>query len=167
MDFRNIFNKIEEAMAAAAFAEQGEFDTARQMLGRNKNTNKKVLLGIDETEVDPKIFRYALCLCQRVGAKLEVLHVLGSGSEEVARGNAPSLQQSSGKEIDYTMIANSDNLEDVVAARTKDRRDILFVVLGAALARKKSLQKANRQTLTEVFEKFRCPVVVYSETAGT
>jgi hypothetical protein len=65
------------------------------------------------------------------------------------------------------MIANSGNLEEVVAACTKERRDILFVVLGAALARKKSLQKANRQALTEVFEKFRCPVVVYSETAGT
>jgi hypothetical protein len=32
------------------------------------------------------------------------------------------------------MISNSGNLEEVVASRTKERRDILFVVLGAALA---------------------------------
>lgn len=62
-------------MSAVTFAEHGEVETARHFLP-NKNSNKRVLLGVEEPELNPKLLEYALNLCRRVGAKLEILHFL-------------------------------------------------------------------------------------------
>ena len=45
--FKNSKEKFQKAMAAAAFAEVGEFETARQLAGKNKNAHKKVLVVLE------------------------------------------------------------------------------------------------------------------------
>ena len=39
---KGFFKKFEDAMAAVAFAEAGEFETAREILTENKSLNKKM-----------------------------------------------------------------------------------------------------------------------------
>ena len=98
---KDFFKKFEADMASAAFAEEGEFDTARAISLEGKNSGKKVLLGAEGTGVDHKAYRYALNLCRRVGADLEVLQV------------------------------EPGRIEEEVARYVEKRRDILFVVVGS------------------------------------
>ena len=75
--------KVEDLMSAISFAEEGEFDTAREML----KEERRVLLAIKETHMDKKTFRYAINTCKRVGADLDILYV--SSSEKIS----PALEQ--------------------------------------------------------------------------
>ena len=75
--------KVEDLMSAISFAEEGEFDTAREML----KEERRVLLAIKENHLDKKTFRYAINTCKRVGADLDILYV--SSAEKMS----PVLEQ--------------------------------------------------------------------------
>lgn len=62
------------------FAEVGEFDTARRFL----KEPKQVLLVCWEDCIQEKTVHYALNLCQRIGATLDVLYLSGSPKQEMA-----------------------------------------------------------------------------------
>ena len=76
INIKTLIQKVEKTMAAAAFAEAAEFETAQQFLKQNKTANKKVLLSTNQEEVTEKIVRYAMKLCKRIGGSLEILHLL-------------------------------------------------------------------------------------------
>lgn len=150
-------------MAATAFAEEGEFDMARQLLKSGKNANKKVLLGMDETEVDLNLIRYTVNLCQRIGAKLEILHVLqaeNDAAQELAAGPikgeellAPFQEDMEKRGVYYQLVFATESLAEELVSHVGQRRDILCVVLDAA--------KAGRRRIEKELRKLKCPVVVY------
>ena len=172
LNLSSLIAKFETAMSAVAFAEEGEFDTARQMLSPGKNAHKKVLLGIDAVEVDTKILRYALNLCKRVGAKLEVLQVLrpeelGETTKSIglhAHQLCLSPLQNSLERMGIAyqpLLTNTSLVEELVSYIGK-RRDIFCVVLEATQTEEKP-SLSVKQRLVEEFEKLKCPVVTYGQ----
>jgi len=169
---KDFFKKFEADMASAAFAEEGMFDVARELSREGKNSGKKVLLGAEGTGADHKAFRYALNLCRRVGADLEILHVLRPSAggpacdikEELARTKEalrPVLEAVKGEGVSYFLNFGSGRLEEEVARYVEKRRDILFVVVESpedAKGKKGGLQKG----LAGALERLGCPLVVVS-----
>lgn len=163
-----IFEKLEQSMTAATFAEAGEFETARQFLKPNKNAYKRVLLGTDRTEINPKALQYALQLCQRIGGNLEIFHVIHAAEESVAEAGqknrlVESVQDSlREKGIVYQLVMGEDCLAAEVLKYTANRRNLLCVVFDAIEAGNSTCQKA-RETMLAKFHTLHCPVVVYAE----
>lgn len=172
---RDFFKKFEDAMASAAFAEAGEFDSARQMLGQDKNSNKKVLLGTEGTDVNHKAFRYAFNLCRRVGARLEILHILRPSDaqraknleeqlSDVKQGLRPVFDRLVSEGVAYSLNFGEGSLEEEVVKYADGRRDILFVVIeppDGASGKKGSFERR----MNEAIDRLRCPLVVVSESA--
>lgn len=169
--FGNILKKFEQAMASAAFAEAGEFETARQMIQADKTANKKVLLGTEGGEVNPQLFGYALDLCRRLGGSLEILQVLPNSPEtsngqvdiEAAKEIPASFRQQLRKMgILYRSILARDVFAKEVVRYAGNRRDLLCVVLGAPRERAAVSARALRQQST-IFKRLSCPVVFYGD----
>ena len=76
----NIVSRAEDQMVAATFAEAGEFDTAVEIL-RTRRRPKAVLLVSDGGNTESDAFVYAVNLCRRMEAALEVIVLLGETSE--------------------------------------------------------------------------------------
>src|SRR5512143_1641376 len=70
--------KLEDLFASAAFAEEGDTVAAREVQGR-----RNVLLVIRGAESDRAPVKYALNICKRISAALEVIY---SAPEETMRG---------------------------------------------------------------------------------
>jgi hypothetical protein len=164
-----IIEKLEKSMSAATFAEAGEFETAGQFLKPNKNAYKRVLLGTDREEINPKALQYAMRLAQRIGGKLEICHVIRA-DEETLSGEAEqkdklveSVQGSLGERgIIYQLVMGEECLAEEVLRYTTNRRNLLCVVFDAIEAGNSSCQKA-RETMLAKFHALHCPVVVYAE----
>ncbi len=172
---KDFFKKFEDAMASAAFAEAGEFESARQIIGADKNSNKKVLLGTESTNVDHKAFRYAFNLCKRVGARLEILHILRPSDasrsktvedllSDIKDGLKPLFDSLVREGISYRLNFGEGRLEEEVVKYMDGRSDILLVVIEppSDSSRKKStFEKRMRMAI----EQLKCPLVVVSESA--
>lgn len=161
---KDFLKQFEEVMASAAFAEAGEFESARQMLSRDKTSNKKVLLATDTERVHAGVIRHALNLCRRMGGKLEILHLLAGP----ANGRAVEMER---REIpgelgeyasSYTQLVIGKSFENEVAKFTENRGDLLCVVLDTARCRKTANNNVCRKYLADLVEKITCPVVIYT-----
>jgi len=162
---KNVLKKIQDTMSAAAFAEAGEFDTARQMLRRGKNANKKVLLIKRSAKTSTKAMEHALNLCQRLEAELEILHVQRSGNKESSPADLFYVSENfTVLTVDYSETGTlQQQLGKKVVEHLKHRRDILCIVLDPS---------EYEPTLSqgEIFRDFpnwlkgqlHCPVVVCS-----
>jgi len=164
----DILRKVEDAMSSAAFAEAGEFDMARDFMRDSKNANKKVLLGTDDADIDQKVIRYALNLCKRMGASLEILHVLRPEKEkkqETASNMDVSLDPLQDSLQKLGVVYHPEMCEDCfkekVIEYTEKRRDILCFVMGSlkSAAKEENKEKINNAWL----QKLKCPVVIYGE----
>ena len=69
--------KIEDMLSAAAFAETGEFETARELA----RGSRKVLLILTGSVADTKSFTYAMSVAERIGAGLEIMCLAGKKPE--------------------------------------------------------------------------------------
>ncbi|MDP3696071.1 MAG: universal stress protein [Desulfocapsaceae bacterium] len=164
-----ILEKLEKSMTAATFAEAGEFEIARQFLKPSKNTYKRVLLGTDREEINPKALQYAMRLCQHIGGNLEIFHVIHGAEESGASimgqknrlvGEVQSSLQEKG--IVYQLVMGEECLAEEVLKYTVNRRNLLCVVFDAIEAGNATCQKA-RETMLAKFHTLHCPVVVYAE----
>jgi hypothetical protein len=150
------FNRtFQDTMGAAAFAEAGEFATARQLVRSNRE--KKVLLGTGATSLPLEIFRHAMNLCRRAGATLEILH---AGAAPLAIG--PDRDSGMLKEmgIDYRSIEAAGDLEKELLDSTSRRNDIIFVLLHALAPRGRTVQKRELRRLAARLHR---PVVVLKD----
>ena len=151
-------------MSAAAFAEAGEFDTARQMAGRNKNSHKKVLLVLENEDLNLRILNYAQELCNRLGGQLEILHQQEPGKLAICQSE---IWQEFTKKMDSvacTSLAPEESLEEMLTEYGKTRRDILCVVLRIDLMEKKPVKKKDEKAWSPdwIMQRLNCPVMVYS-----
>lgn len=154
-------------MSAVAFAEEGEFETARQMIKNKKTANKRVLLGTDTIEINRKFVQYALQLCTRLGAGLEIVHVVKEDSASDRENRELSQLQRSleDKNIVYQAIAGGDSLEEEVEKFTKGRRDILCVVLESVKKEPRERRGVTGRKENKFLKNLSCPVVLFESQA--
>jgi hypothetical protein len=146
--------KLEDIMAASAFAEAGEFETARESL----KEQRKILLALRGERSDTNAFRYALNTCRRIGAELEILYV-----SKIEKGLLRQFRAELRKEaIEYTLIQKSGPLEKEIQNYTGMKRDILFVVVEVSEEVDIRNKKAER-IITDAWKNLKCPLVVVSK----
>lgn len=169
---QDYLRKLEQTMAAAAFAEAGEHESARQFLNDFKNARKKVLLGTDHLEPDLKIVNYALTLCRRMGAGLEIFHVVPStfcgkkDGGEVSLAGDPAFASFNRKMADlgvvYQPVCSDRGLVREILDHVAAHRQVMCVVVSPAHAAETSQSKRDGRTIGEWFQELSCPVLFYS-----
>ncbi|MEF9425726.1 MAG: universal stress protein [Candidatus Mariimomonas ferrooxydans] len=153
---KNFFKKFEDAMTAGAFAEAGEFNTAREIL----NERRRILLALTGKKSDIHAFRYALNTSKRIGAGLEILYFSSNAKELISR-----LKSELGKEnIEYSFIHKSGCIEKEILEYTSKNREILFVVVESPDGLNINCRKAGKR-ITESWKDLKCPLVVVSDLA--
>lgn len=155
---------VRDSMAAAAFAEEGEFETARQLMQQSDKAAKKVILSVDELEIKPKLIDYALDLCQRVGGQLEVFQILKPSMVEKAAQSLlnPIVEKLTNMGIKYELAFGRGKLEDELIKHAEGRRNILFVLL-KSFAKNGKQNNADNINVVRIMNKLKCPVVVFSD----
>ncbi|MBU0482222.1 MAG: universal stress protein [Proteobacteria bacterium] len=169
---QNFLKELEKTMAAAAFAEAGEHETARQLLQDFKTAHKKVLLGTDHLEPDLKIVNYALNLCERMGGGLEIFHVVPPTF--CARKNktvsplesdpafAAFNEKMASLGVAYQPVCSDRGLVREILDYVAERRQVMCVVVSPSHADETSLPKRDGRSIGEWFQDLSCPVLVYS-----
>lgn len=162
--FKNGKEKFQQAMAAAAFAEVGEFETAKQLAGKNKNAHKKVLVVLEDDDLSMRILNYALDLCKRLGGQLEILHKQGPEKVNITRTEVWQEFTQKSEDVTCFSLVPDESLDDKLIEYGKTRRDILCVVLRIDLMEKKPVKrrKENAWSPDWIMQKLNCPVMVYS-----
>ncbi len=82
---KKMMKNVEDALAAATFAEAGEAVTASSLM----KEGRKVLLALKEGRIDAKTLKYASNTAQRIDAHLDILYVTAPGRER-APGRPPA-----------------------------------------------------------------------------
>lgn len=145
-------NRLEELMSAVAFAEAGEFEKAREILKR-----RKVLLAASERTLNDNIFKFALNICKRVDANLDIL-CLGKPGPELKK--FASMFE---KEAILCTIARRDGcMRKAILDYTERRSEILFVVVGSEPELDIECE-ARERALSDVWRRLRCPLVVVTK----
>ncbi|OKY76827.1 MAG: hypothetical protein BM485_01810 [Desulfobulbaceae bacterium DB1] len=153
-------------MAAAAFAEANEPESAREFLRAGKNAHKKILLGTDEIQLTPKAVTYALSMCERLGTGLEIIQVFPAATLQdlaVAHDDdSLSLQEMkqgfAKRGILYEFFFGKSSLDEEIIRHTATRRDIMLFIF------KMSERKENlRKTEKDLVRRFQCPVVILED----
>ena len=154
-----VMKKIEDAMSAVSFAEEGEFTTAREMM----KEERRVLLAVRERQIDVKTLKYAVNTCKRVKAALDILYISSSGKMD------PMLEQFLSELKDngvlYRLVARSGCLKQAIIDYTNSKTEILFAVIQSSDNLDVDCAGKDRR-LSESWKNLKCPLVVVSEAAG-
>ena len=161
---KNGKEKFQQTMSAAAFAEAGEFETARQIAGKKKNSHKKVLVVLENEDLNMRILNYAQDLCDRLGGQLEILHKQGPDRLAVCQSSVwQDFTQKAGGVV-CTSLPPEESLDEMLIEYGRTRRDILCVVLRIDLTEKKPIKTKVEKAWSPdwIMKKLNCPVMVYS-----
>ena len=150
--------KIEDLMSAISFAEEGEFDTARELL----REERRVLLAIKENHLDKRTFRYAINTCKRVGADLDILSI--SDGEEISPVLEDCLKDINNKGIRFTLVRKNGCLKQQIIDYTNNKREVLFAVT-ESLENLELDCRGKGKRLTEAWQSLRCPLVVVADNS--
>ena len=143
-------------MAAAAFAEAGEFETAREML----KEDRKILLALTGENSDLNAFKYAISMCKRISAKLEIL-CSEQYPEDALKQFTTELKK---KAVDCSVTKVSECIKEEVLNFTSERRDILFVVVESSDGLNLNCNKTAK-VIKDSWKNLKCPLVVVSDLA--
>jgi len=146
-------------MSAAAFAEAGEFETAKRML----HERKKVLLVLTGRETDMKAARYAVNTGKRIGAGIEILYLARDSQEKSFLEEY--LKELKMKGIEYQVTRCEKSLKEEVKRFIEKEKDIEFVVIDSDEV--EVCSGRDRKLALQEWERLMCPVVLVSELAKT
>jgi hypothetical protein len=147
--------KIEDAFAAAAFAEAGEFETAKEIA----RGSKKVLLVLTGGASDEKSFTYAVNVAGRTGSSLEVILFSSRKLDNETLGHFQ--EKASQKGVGFHMNRVGGCLKTEILKRTTRQSNIQFVVAESIEALSVECQDEGR-SLRGALKKLRCPLVLVS-----
>lgn len=157
---KRMMKKIEDAMTATTFAEEGEADAARAFL----RGGRRVLLAVREGQTDPKTLKYALNSSRRVGALLDILFVSSSETRDPLADPAfrqfASELESAG--IAYRLVRRTGCMKQEIIDYTNREKDILFAVIESPHSLDAECKKKDSR-LAELWRNLKCPLVVVSE----
>lgn len=151
--------KIEDVMSAISFAEEGEFETARQML----KEEKRILFAVKNGQIDKKTLRYAINTCKRIGAGLDIMY-LSSDSSKIGL-KLKDFQSGLEKEgIHCRLIKRDGYLRQEIVDYTSSNKEVLFVVIESSDDIEHE-HKGNEGRLSESWKNLKCPLVVVTDGA--
>ncbi|MCL5023349.1 MAG: hypothetical protein M1497_08305 [Nitrospirae bacterium] len=154
----SIKKRIEDLMSAVSFAEEGEFETARELLKKER----RVLLAIRRMRLDKKTFRYAANTCKRIGAGLDILYVSASDAPDPLLEECLAELEKEG--ISHRLVKGNGCLKQEIISYTTSRKEILFAVTEST----DNLDvdcKGKGKGLTEAWKNLKCPLVVVADSA--
>jgi hypothetical protein len=160
--FKKIMKNVENALAAATFAEEGQAETARSIM----KEGRRVLLALKDGRIDSKTLKYALNTAKRIGADLDILHVAAPGSTATAVDPLLSHFESElrAEGILYRMIQRTGCLKQQIIDYTNREKEILFAVIESPKSLDADCNKGDK-TLSELWQKLKCPLVVVMDGA--
>jgi hypothetical protein len=159
---QKMMKNVEDALAAATFAEAGDDVTAKSIM----KEGRKVLLALKEGRIDAKTLKYALNTAQSIDAHLDILYVTAPG------GNAHPVDpllvhfesELTAEGILYRMIPRTGYLKQQIIDYTNSEKDILFAVIESSYSLDADCNKKDK-TLSELWQKLKCPLVVVMDGA--
>jgi len=156
---RQIMNKFEDIMSAAAFAEEGDFDTAKKML----TARHRILLVLTGVETDMKAASYALNISERIDAVIEILYIKqGKNADFFLEQYLGELKA---KGIEYHLTKGEGAIKDEIIKFTDKMSDIQFVVIDS---QDLSIEcKKEGGAVLHGWEGLECPLVLVSGLAKT
>lgn len=150
--------KLDDTMAAAAFAEEGEFEAARDII----QNQKTIILALTGEKSDANAFKYAVSVCQRLYADIEVLYS-DKQNDDLLEKFRSELRS---KGIDHRFIKAAGCVKEEVFKHTDKRRDILFVVVESSDGLDLNCKKTEK-VISSLWINLKCPLVVVSDLACT
>jgi len=156
-NFKKWLKQFESDMTAATFAEAGEFETARTFM----KEDRRILLALTDNENDGKAFKYAINLCKRIGAALEILFPVKAGRKALD-GFISELQEEG---IEHTAVAVKNCMKKEILKYTSQRRDILFVVVESSDRLDINCQN-DQKKISDSWQNLQCPLVIVSDLAS-
>jgi hypothetical protein len=161
---RKMLIPMENAMTAAAFAEEGDVSTATTLM----QDSRRVLLALRDGQADAKTLMYALNAAKRIHARLDILTVTPSNAERSAESGHsldPYLSELTEAGISYRVIHRSGCLKEQIVEHTNREKDILFAVIESPAQLDADCTKRDR-VLAELWRTLKCPLVVVMEGAS-
>jgi len=156
--FKRMMRDLENTLAAASFAEEGEIDAAREML----KEDRKVLLAIRENQIDSKTFRYAINTCKRNGASLDILYI--SSSESLHPLLSESLAELQKEGISFRLVRKHGCLKQQIIDYTNATKEIIFAVTESS--DNLDVDCAGKSgRLSDAWQNLKCPLVVVADHA--
>ena len=161
---KKMVKQVEDVMAAATFAEEGVPEAARTLLSEGR----RVLLGLKQGRIDAKTLKYALNTSKRINAQLDILFVSsGSGpsGEVVPDPELLRFQEILRTEgVPYRLIVRTGCLKQQIIEHTGKDKEIAFAIIESPNSLDMDCNKRDK-TLSELWQKLKCPLVVVMEEA--
>ncbi len=173
---RNLSERFQRFMAAAAFAESGEAGTALEIVDTPKKTTK-VLLAIGGSEVNKDAFRYAVNLCRRVDASLDVLQIVHQRSADVEESLRISLashsrevnrllREVSGNNVTVHISVTAGDVDQEVYSYVKDNREVVAVVFDSPHVRGEEPERGKWRRILQVLSRRLAVPLITAESKG-
>lgn len=148
--------RFEKLMAAITFAEAGEHEKAKEFLGKKG----RALMAVSDRAQNSGVFKYALNICRRVRADIDILFV---GRPDVKMPEFEGFASEARKDgIECTLVRKEGCMKKAILDYTEKRKEILFVIVGSTPELEADCREAEK-SLSERWKKLRCPLVVVSK----
>lgn len=153
---KKTMSKIERLMSAVSFAEEGEFNTAREML----KEERRVLLAVKREQMDKRTFKYAINACKRIGAHLDILYI--SPVEAMDPVLEECLSEIEKEGINYRLMHKSGCIKQEIIDYTNSKKGVLFAVTESSDNLNVDC-KGKDKKLSEAWQNLKCPLVVVAD----
>ena len=157
--FKKMMKKIEDALAAASFAEEGQAETAKSLL----REGRRVLLALKQGRVDAGTVKYAINASGRINADMDILYV--ASNESSAAQELQALERElAAEKIRYRLVRRTGCMKQAVIDYTSREKEILFAVVESPRSLDEDCSRKDR-VLAELWQKLKCPLVVVMDGA--
>jgi K+-sensing histidine kinase KdpD len=173
---RDLRERFQRFMAAAAFAEAGETGTALEIAYTHEKTTK-VLLAIGGSHLNKDAFRYAVNLCRRMDASLDVLQVMRERPADTPEALRASLARHS-EEIERLLGQVKENrvpvhvsvtvgdVDKEVYSYAKDDREVVAVVFDSPHVHREEPERGKWQRILQDLSRRLAIPLITAESKG-
>jgi hypothetical protein len=154
----NISEKLDNLFAAAAFAQAGEFDTAREFVRQKR----RILLALKGCEMEKDTLVYAKNSAMRIGAELDILCTGDCNAENP--GFQGMLAEFKKEGVVFKVTTARGCIKEEIVEFTKANKDVVFVIVNS-YDDLKMVCKGKSSAIETFVAKIKCPLVVVREDA--
>lgn len=161
-DSITVGQKLASHFVAAAFAEAGDFQTAREMLPGYQR-KQTVLLAIEGDNPNEATFDYTINLCRRLNANMDILQMISRGRHEEVEPSqalAALLTRLDREKISYEVTVREARADEVLYDHVRLHREVVTAVIDSPSLRSKEATETYWQdTFRRISKKLSVPLV--------